>query len=481
MKNIFKNLFFILIVCAGVFLINAAYADAPGGDIRQYELSLLREGNYPSQYVSVAGAAEEEIIQRAVGKILAQVKPEMSDVEKLLAVHDHICQHYMYDCALEIGTAEEFFLNKRGICMAYNDAMVWILNELGIETAYVISESMGHEWIMVTLNGNRYHIDATWDGTDDSYGRLKHDYFLLSDEAISDENHKHHDWIVYDSSGKTEIKATDTKYDNYFWVGVNEPIRYYNGAWYFAYSLGDKYTHGILSYNFSDGSLDNIIKIPEKFYYDELHMCIYDKYFYMELIRSRDRRIYISPVDSPQNVAYITTLEKYDTSKGRLNGEYLEDGVVKYAIAADRYFERVDSPEYDFGIAAYPDYYNYQYYYTIDLRGYKYEDYTLDPEFQNGVLLTKSVVEISDDSIFLKTSLDGLSETEKQRSEVFAALYDENGAVIDSYNAVYDGAEISGALKNDERADHIRVFVWNKNGSLEPITDIPEYINLDKN
>ena len=95
--------------------------------------------------------------------------------------------------------------------------------------------------------------------------------------------------------------------------------------------------------------------------------------------------------------------------------------------------------------------------------------------------LTKSIVEINNDNIFLKTSLDSLSETEKQISDVFVVLYDENDAVIDSYNAVYDGTEISGALKNDAKADHIKVFVWNKDGSLEPITEAPEYIRINNN
>ncbi len=92
--------------------------------------------------------------------------------------------------------------------------------------------------------------------------------------------------------------------------------------------------------------------------------------------------------------------------------------------------------------------------------------------------LTKSVVEINNDNIFLKTSINDLSEAEKQKSEVFVVLYDESGAVTDSYNAVYNGSEISGVLKNSDSVDHIKVFVWNKDGSLKPIINVPEYISL---
>ncbi len=89
---------------------------------------------------------------------------------------------------------------------------------------------------------------------------------------------------------------------------------------------------------------------------------------------------------------------------------------------------------------------------------------------------------IQNDIITVSTNLDNIIKPEeREKSEVFVVLYDENDAVIDSYNAVYDGAEISGALKNDEKADHIKIFVWNRDGSFEPIADMPEYISLDNN
>ncbi len=90
-----------------------------------------------------------------------------------------------------------------------------------------------------------------------------------------------------------------------------------------------------------------------------------------------------------------------------------------------------------------------------------------------------SEVVMQNDIISISTSLDNLIKPEaKEKSEVFVVLYDKNDAVIDTYTAVYDGTDINGTLKNSKMADHIKVFVWNKDGSLEPITDVPEYISL---
>ncbi len=92
-----------------------------------------------------------------------------------------------------------------------------------------------------------------------------------------------------------------------------------------------------------------------------------------------------------------------------------------------------------------------------------------------------SEVVVQNDRIEISTNLDNLVEPEKKKkSKVYVALYDKNDALIDSYIADYDGRNIQGTLENNTKADHIKVFVWNKDGSLEPITDTAEYINLKK-
>ncbi len=98
--------------------------------------------------------------------------------------------------------------------------------------------------------------------------------------------------------------------------------------------------------------------------------------------------------------------------------------------------------------------------------------------FSDGKIEGSVNFDLNKNVIAVSASLDNLAAEEREKSEVFVVLYDENDVVIDSYNAVYEGAEISGTLKSDEKADHIKVFVWNRDGSLEPITDVPEVIDV---
>ena len=93
-----------------------------------------------------------------------------------------------------------------------------------------------------------------------------------------------------------------------------------------------------------------------------------------------------------------------------------------------------------------------------------------------------SSISSSDENITITTNLNNIvNEDIKEKSKVFIVLYDKSSMLIDSYFADYNGMNIECTLKNDANADHIKVFVWNKDGSLEPITEAPEYIRINNN
>ena len=86
---------------------------------------------------------------------------------------------------------------------------------------------------------------------------------------------------------------------------------------------------------------------------------------------------------------------------------------------------------------------------------------------------------VQNDVIMVSTNLDNIVDSDKkEKSRIYVGLYDENDALIDAYIADYDGTNIEDTLKKDERADHIKVFVWDKEGNLTPISSAAEYISL---
>lgn len=304
-------------------------------------------------------------MSNAVNEILAQIDSNMSDIEKMLAVHDYMLIHYEYDLTYSIYSAEDFFINKKGVCQAYALAFEYIMEELGIECETIASDSMNHAWNMVEVGGNWYHIDVTWDDpVPDTYGRAYHHYFMLSDTAISDELHGHYDWY-------SSHKASDETYDSYIFSCVGKPMQYYNGYWYWAQDYGssnfydgDKYNWvdaGIGKYSFKDNTVTMISDS-----YDFITQNIYNGYMY---IINRDYELYMAPINnlSESTIFKIAEFNDFDGIEN-LDGLYLEKGCLYYALTDDEYYELTEELE-----PVYSDYYNYRYYYFINLKDCKYK------------------------------------------------------------------------------------------------------------
>lgn len=203
-----------------------------------YNPSTNMVASYKIQYTDTEEnvKAQKADFEREVEKALNWVDSSMTSEEKALAVHDYLVLECEYDKErLDNETLPDVshsaygaLVNKIAVCDGYAKAYSSILEELGISSTVVSSGSMNHAWNQVSINGEWYHVDATWDDpTWDCVGRVGHDYFLLSDAAISDDNHEHVGW----DGG---FKANSNTYDNEFWSGVTSAFCYQNGSWYYS-------------------------------------------------------------------------------------------------------------------------------------------------------------------------------------------------------------------------------------------------------
>ena len=163
-----------------------------------------------------------DAVDQEVSSIISLISPSMDDVMKALTIHDYFANYCKYQID---GFDDDSFRSggiiyrKEGVCQAYAYAYQYILNQFGIECYIVSSDSMNHAWNIVEINRRYYHVDVTWDDPVlDEFGRVGHQYFLLSDEEIKNKNH--HDW------DRTDLKCDDKKYDVYYWNNVTSPIVY---------------------------------------------------------------------------------------------------------------------------------------------------------------------------------------------------------------------------------------------------------------
>lgn len=127
------------------------------------------------------------VYDRAQRILSSIVRPDMSDYEKEVAVHDYLTGNIEYDPDvlegvveasrdLESATAYGALVLGKGICYGYADSFQLLMDLLGIECITVdgTGNASGnpHSWNMVCLDGLWYCVDVTWD--DPSRGRPSH-------------------------------------------------------------------------------------------------------------------------------------------------------------------------------------------------------------------------------------------------------------------------------------------------------------------
>lgn len=167
-------------------------------------------------------------LDEEVNLLLSQVSDTWSDREKALYVHDYLVSQFRYDKTYTRYDIYSLFVEGTAVCQGYTLAYNYIMQLLGIPCVAVPSDTMGHIWNQIQLDGKWYHVDLTYDDPlPDIAGVARHDNFLLSDTRISTQtNNEHEDW-------KSDYACTDTTYDNYFWTKSHAPFVYASSKWYY--------------------------------------------------------------------------------------------------------------------------------------------------------------------------------------------------------------------------------------------------------
>ena len=152
----------------------------------------------------------EKIYEEAKKVLREIVDDSMSDLEKLIAIHDWLIMNVTYDKALvelldssgSVINSQEYrgfflegvFLDKRAVCDGISKAFVVLAAIEGIPCVQVTARTKanpngsGHAWNKVYLDGKWYVIDVTSDGTvvNDSYEILSYEFFLVKEEKMYD-------------------------------------------------------------------------------------------------------------------------------------------------------------------------------------------------------------------------------------------------------------------------------------------------------
>ena len=281
---------------------------------------------YDSETITARKAAFDE----EVNHILSYISPEMSDFEKLLTVHDYFALNYEYNASVsssseapEAFRADGILVDKTGVCQAYSLAFKYIMNLLQIDCSYAISDTMNHIWNVVKLDGQWYHVDITWDDPlPDRFSLAAHTYFLLSDDAIYNEDGGHYDW-------NCSYACTSTLYDDICLRASQSAVAIGDNALY--------YTDGsdICKYDTVTKTSSTVCTIPGRWYVWDNKTYYYSASFVRIFLY--DGRIYFNTPTEIQSIAPdgtdLQTFYTYLGGDGYIYGLMNDGDYLKYGIS----------------------------------------------------------------------------------------------------------------------------------------------------
>ncbi len=142
---------------------------------------------------------QKAMISAKVDYVLEQIiKPDMTELEKELAIHDYIVLNTQYDVVnFNKNTIPNpsyningILLNGIGVCEGYAKTFKLMLDRVGIESTIVEGPKINHAWNIVKIDNQYYHVDVTWDDpVPDRRGKVSHSYFNVSDRNLSKGEH----------------------------------------------------------------------------------------------------------------------------------------------------------------------------------------------------------------------------------------------------------------------------------------------------
>lgn len=279
---------------------------------------------------------DEEAINNETEKVLNLIDDSMSDLEKVIFIHDYLCidVEYAYEDYLngtvrpDAHSLKGALLDKSAVCDGYASAFQYYMLLLDIPCNTIINSD--HAWNQVCVNGKWYFVDVTWDDPVwDYYGTVSHQNLLKSKAAFTE-----HDFTT--ASGYEA--CNDTAFDAAFWNQVSTQLIMRNGEWYYVDSDGNLYKHDFMKHSISEaGSFITSLNARWPVFGSSTS---YYSGNYVKIAAKKDVLYYSQPsgIYSCNFDGSEKALDrKADTSQGHVYGMKIADGKLYYQTTKEPY------------------------------------------------------------------------------------------------------------------------------------------------
>ncbi len=119
--------------------------------------------------ICVEEAAREEMqagIDMAVESFLSRIPSGATEYQKVRLVFEYLVDTIDYDASgAHSGSIYGALVERKARCEGYSRAAQYLLGQLGVFCTYVSGDTLDgqpHGWNLVSIDGEYYHMDATW-------------------------------------------------------------------------------------------------------------------------------------------------------------------------------------------------------------------------------------------------------------------------------------------------------------------------------
>ncbi len=135
--------------------------------------------------------AAEKKAESVIKKI---IKPKMTAVQKVRAIHDYVVRRCSFDHEMQPTdgyedslTAYGALLKRKAVCQGYAGAFNLLAQKAGIYAIAVCGTAGGgtHAWNYVKIGGSYRYVDCTWDDVLQKGKQICYEYFNISGKLIA--------------------------------------------------------------------------------------------------------------------------------------------------------------------------------------------------------------------------------------------------------------------------------------------------------
>lgn len=135
-------------------------------------------------------------IEKKTEVFLNEAKKETSQLQKARLAYNYIVENVVYEDGVDNNqNMVSALANGKSVCAGYARGYQYLLNQLGIENAYIVGTAKetrsqtlngdGHAWVMIHLSGDYYYCDPTWgDAVHENSEHACLGYFMMSSEDM---------------------------------------------------------------------------------------------------------------------------------------------------------------------------------------------------------------------------------------------------------------------------------------------------------